>query len=163
MKKNFVSMVIACSALVLLGSCATTEERAARLAEKARKVTLALSEQFTILVDRMYPLRGSSKRISYGYTVEVRNDSLFSYLPYFGRAYAIPYGGGKGLNFSAPINSYQEYQKKDNLRYIEIGVTNEEDTYLYVIEVFGNGKAAIGVQPRQREHISYSGEMEVDE
>lgn len=164
MKKNFVSMVIACSALVLLGSCATTEERAARLAEKARKVTLALSERkFTILVDRMYPLRGSSKRISYGYTVEVRNDSLFSYLPYFGRAYAIPYGGGKGLNFSAPINSYQEYQKKDNLRYIEIGVTNEEDTYLYVIEVFGNGKAAIGVQPRQREHISYSGEMEVDE
>ena len=158
MRKNFISMVIACLALVLFGSCATSEER---VAEKARKVTSALNERrFTILVDRMYPLRGSSRSISYGYSVEVRNDSLLSHLPYFGRAYAIPYGGGKGLSFSAPIISYQEYQKKHNLRHIEIGLTNDEDTYLYTIEVFDNGKSSIDVQSRQREPISFSGDME---
>lgn len=161
MRKNFISMVIACLALVLFGSCATSEERVARMAEKARKVTSALNERrFTILVDRMYPLRGSSRSISYGYSVEVRNDSLLSHLPYFGRAYAIPYGGGKGLSFSAPIISYQEYQKKHNLRHIEIGLTNDEDTYLYTIEVFDNGKSSIDVQSRQREPISFSGDME---
>ena len=160
MKKVLLSTVIACSTLVLLGSCATSEERAARLAEKARKVASALNERrFTILVDRMYPLRGSSRSISYGYSVEVRNDSLLSHLPYFGRAYAIPYGGGKGLSFSTPITSYREYRKKNDLRHIEIGLANDEDTYLYTIEVFDNGKSTIDVQSRQRELISFSGEM----
>jgi hypothetical protein len=161
MRKLFFSVTIACSALVLLCNCATTEERAARLAEQARKVAAALNERrFTIRVDRMYPQRGSAKSLSYGYSVEVRNDSLLSYLPYFGRAYTIPYGGGKGLSFSAPISSYQEYQKKNNIRHIEIGVTNEEDTYLYTIDVFDNGKSSIDVQSRQRENIYFSGEME---
>ena len=30
----------------------------------------------------------------------------FSQLPYFGRAYSIPYGGGQGLMFNAPIDQY---------------------------------------------------------
>ena len=98
----------------------------------------------------------------FGYTVEVRNDSLFSYLPYIGRAYQIPYGGGKGLNFSERIGSYQELQKKNGLRHIEIGVKNDEDTYLYTIEVYDNGSSHIDVQARQRERISYSGEMIFD-
>ena len=98
--------------------------------------------------------------MSYGYSVTVRNDSLFSYLPYFGRAYDVPYGGGKGLNFDAPIESYKETQLKNGLRHIEIGLKNDEDTYLYTINVFDNGSSSIDVQSRRRESISYSGEME---
>lgn len=40
------------------------------------------------------------------YTLEIRNDSVFSYLPYFGVAYNAPYGGGKSLNFNASITGY---------------------------------------------------------
>ena len=110
----------------------------------------------------MYPLRGQARMVSFGYSVEVRNDSLFSYLPYFGRAYSVPYGGGKGLNFSAPIKSYQEREIKQGVRRIEIGVANEEDTYLYSIEVFDSGNASVDVQSRLRDHISYTGEMDFD-
>ena len=110
----------------------------------------------------MYPMKGSSKSVSASYAVEVRNDSLISYLPYIGRAYQVPYGGGKGLNFSERIGSYQESQTKKGLRRIEIGVKNEEDTYLYTIDVWENGSSQIDVQARQRERISYSGEMEFE-
>ena len=110
----------------------------------------------------MYPMKGGAKSVSAGYTVEVRNDSLFSYLPYIGRAYQIPYGGGKGLNFSERIGSYQESQKKNGQRHIEIGVKNDEDTYLYTIDVWDNGSSQIEVLPRQRERITYSGEMTFD-
>ena len=71
----------------------------------------------------------------------------------------MPYGGGKGLNFSERIGSYQEGRKSNGRRCIEIGVRNDEDTYLYTIEVFENGSSTIRVQSRQRESISYSGEM----
>ena len=163
MKKYQVSIVMALLAAVLLGGCATSEERAAQKAEQVKKVTAALNRrQYKIAIARMYPMNGSSKTVTYGYSVEVKNDSLFSYLPYFGRAYNVPYGGGKGLNFSAPIGSYQEEVAKNGKRRIEIGLTNEEDTYLYILEVFDNGSSTVSVMSRQREQISYSGDMEFD-
>jgi hypothetical protein len=163
MKKYQVSIVMALLAAVLLGGCATSEERAAQKAEQVKKVTAALNRrQYKIAIARMYPMNGPSKTVTYGYSVEVKNDSLFSYLPYFGRAYNVPYGGGKGLNFSAPIGSYQEEVAKNGKRRIEIGLTNEEDTYLYILEVFDNGSSTVSVMSRQREQISYSGDMEFD-
>ena len=119
------------------------------------------ARDYKIAVNRMYPMKGSSRSVSYGYSVEVRNDSLISYLPYFGGAYNVPYGGGKGLNFSERIGSYRESQKNNGERQIEINVTNEEDTYIYLIKVFSNGNSSIDVTSRQRDHISYYGELEV--
>ena len=163
MKKYQVSIVMALLAAVLLGGCATSEGRAAQKAEQVKKVTAALNRrQYKIAIARMYPMNGPSKTVTYGYSVEVKNDSLFSYLPYFGRAYNVPYGGGKGLNFAAPIGSYQEEVAKNGKRRIEIGLTNEEDTYLYILEVFDNGSSTVSVTSRQREQISYSGDMEFD-
>lgn len=162
MKKLFFSILLGSSACAMLSGCASAEERAARAAEQAAKVTKALeARDYKIAVNRMYPMKGSSKSVSYGYSVEVRNDSLISYLPYFGGAYNVPYGGGKGLNFSERIGSYRESQKNNGERQIEINVTNEEDTYIYLIKVFSNGNSSIDVTSRQRDHISYSGELEV--
>ena len=48
------------------------------------------------------------------------------------------------------------------MRHIEISIKNEEDTYLYAIDVWDNGSSQIDVQPRQRERISYSGDMIFD-
>lgn len=156
-------MAVALLALVMLSGCATAEERAARAAEQAAKVKVALTERhYKIGVDRMYPMKGPSKNVSYGYSVEVRNDSLISYLPFFGQVFSVPYGGGKGLNFSERISNYRETQVKSNMRRIEIDVKNDEDTYLYTLEIFDNGSTSIDVQARQRDHISYSGSMEFE-
>jgi len=161
MKRVIYLSVLFASALILWSSCATSEEKAAQMAELSANVTNALnSRDYKIAIDRMYPMRGSSRHVSYGYSVEVRNDTLISYLPYFGRAYNVPYGGGKGLNFTAPIGSYQEFLKRNGQRHIEIGVTNDEDTYFYTIEVFDNGSSSVDVRARQRERISYSGNVE---
>lgn len=161
MRKILITSVMVLTAWVMLVGCATAEERAARAAEQAKAVKAALQERnYQIAVNRMYPSRGASKIVSSGYSVEVRNDSLISYLPYFGRAYDVPYGGGNGLNFSAPIRNYKESQTKSDLRHIEIDVKNDEDTYLYTLDIFDNGSADINVRSRQREPISFSGQME---
>lgn len=145
--------------VLLLGACATQEERAARKAERARMVTAALNaREYKIDITRVIPSKGPAKSVS-AYSIEVRNDSLISYLPYFGRAYNVPYGGGKGLNFSAPISNYAERENKNGQREIEISVTNSEDTYLYVLNVFDNGNSSLYVRSRQREQISYTGDM----
>ena len=161
MKRYFINLVLIALMAVLWCSCATSEEKAAQMAELSANVTNALNHRdCKIAIDRMYPMKGSSRHVTYGYSVEVRYDTLISYLPYFGRAYNVPYGGGKGLNFTAPISSYQEFKKRNGQRHIEIGVTNDEDTYLYTIEVFDNGNSSVDVRARQRERISYSGNVE---
>ncbi len=160
MKRVFYLSVLISLAVISWSSCATSEEKAAQMAELSANVTNALNNRdYKIAIDRMYPMRGSSRHVSYGYSVEVKNDTLISYLPYFGRAYNVPYGGGKGLNFTAPIGSYLEFMKRNGQRHIEIGVTNEEDTYFYTIEVFDNGNSSVEVRARQRERISYSGNI----
>ena len=147
---------VACSTL-------TPEEKEARRVAIAKKVATALADRhYQIDVDMMYPLRAPGRNVGGTYSLEVRGDTLISYLPYFGRAYNVPYGGGKGLNFSAPIESYQEGMGKNGKRHIEIKLTNEEDTYLYTLEVFDNGSSSVSVMSRQREQISYSGDMEFD-
>lgn len=149
---------------MVLSGCATPEERAARAAEQVANVKAALTARnYRIAVSRMYPRSGASKNVSYGYSVAVRNDSLFSYLPYVGRAFNIPMGGGKGLNFTAPIIHYTEATGKNGKRRIEIDVRNDEDSYSYMIEVFDNGNASIDVTARERDNISFSGNLVVED
>ncbi len=162
-RNRIVSILTLLLLLVMLGSCASSEERAAQKADFVRKVKAALDKRaYKISINRMLPMNGASKSVSYGYSVEIRNDSLFSYLPYFGRAYQVPYGGGKGLTFDAPIGHYQEAKAKNGSRQIDIELKNEEDEYIYHISVFENGSSSIEVQSRQRDPISYSGEVIFD-
>lgn len=159
-RKILLSILTFLLLMVVLGGCASSEERAAQKAEFSRKVKAALDKRaYKISINRMLPMQGASRSVSYGYSVTVKNDSLFSYLPYFGRAYDVPYGGGKGLSFDAPIGHYHEIQSNNGSRQIDIELKNEEDNYTYHITVFDNGSSSIDVQARKRERISYNGEI----
>ena len=78
-----LTVVLAVSGCGVLGG-ETREERSAREAREARMVVDNIqSGHFKVLIDRMYPLRGSSKYVS-SYSVEVKDGVLISYLPYVG-------------------------------------------------------------------------------
>ena len=94
------------------------------------------------------------------YSLEVKGDTIVSYLPYFGRAYSVPYGGGKALNFTGIMSYYDFRQGRKDQTLIEIGVENDEDTYVYSLSIFDNGNTSIDVRSRNREQIAFSGEME---
>lgn len=119
------------------------------------------AKKYKIDVNRVMPMKGGNKHLTSDYSLEIRNDSIYSYLPYFGVAYTIPYGGGKGLNFNAPLSEYtSEYSKKGNAR-ITLKVRNEEDNYIYNITIYPNGTSSIQVTPTNRQSISFSGEMDI--
>lgn len=148
--------------MVLLTACNTGNRmaKAERQAEISRLVLASIEErQFRIAVDWMKPLRGMSKHLSYGYELKLNGDELDSYLPYVGEAQRLPYGGGKGLNFKAPVYNYSCVQSSGNCYLIEFDVTNDEDTFHYRIDLFSSGKALIDVWARDRDAISFQGEM----
>jgi len=161
MKSHFKSMLLAVVLMALTAACATKEERAAQLAERVRQVETALHEQhYKIDIQTMTPRRGGSRQVSYGFSLEVKGDTLVSYLPYFGRAYSVPYAGtGKGLNFTERIREYAVERARKGQTLIRLRVQNEEDNYLFTLRVYDSGEAEIDLQPRERESIRYSGEL----
>ena len=167
MKKYLISMACALLAAMVLNGCATSKEKAARKTEQAAKVKAALAERhYKIVVNSMADLsktdeKRSPQLLSY-YLLEVRNDSLFSFLPQYGYNQILSEAGvgWRGLMLFEPISSYQEELTKKGKRHIEISVEKDNDTHVFVIEVSANGKSNISVRSRRRERISYAGQME---
>ncbi len=107
------------------------------------------------------PFGGRSVNLTSPYSITVKNDSVISSLPYFGRAYHVPYGGGNGLQFKAPLTSYETDFNKRGAGLIKMKTTNNEDTYTFTITVQTNGSAYVTVNMHNRQTISYDGELDM--
>ena len=168
MKKYLVPMACVLLTAMVLDGCATSKEKAARKTEQAAKVKAALAERhYKIVVNSMADLsktdeKRSPQLLSY-YLLEVRNDSLFSFLPQYGYNQILGESGvgWRGLVFSERISRYQEELTNKSKRHIEISVEKDNDTLTFVIEVSANGNSNISVRSRRRERISFAGQMEL--
>lgn len=139
---------------------AQTKQEKKKQAEQAVR-QLIEAKDYKINVDRAIPMRGGSKNLTSSYSLKVRNDSVYSYLPYFGVAYSLPYGGGKGLLFDESLTDYKiEYTKKGAAK-ISFKSRNNEDSYTFNLTIFPDGTASIQVAPVNKQSISYSGDLDL--
>lgn len=117
------------------------------------------SYKFSVDVNTAYPRRGKTVYLTSPYSLEVKNDSLVSWLPYYGRAYSVPYGGGEGLIFKTSIDDYNvEYTKKGAAKII-LKARTKEDTYKFIINIYPGGLANIDVTMVNRDGISFTGQL----
>jgi len=136
----------------------TLAERRERRARESRLVTENVqSGNFSIDIERMYPLRGSSKSVT-SYSVTVKDGKIDSHLPYIGRAWNVPYGGGHALTFEAEVGSYTVQPVRDGYE-VTLYVKTDEDEHIYRFTIFDNGNTSLDVQSGNRDRISYSGNM----
>lgn len=156
--KNTGAWLLAGMMTAAVAACGTLT--AAQQTERALAVEKALeSMHYEVKVKMMYPRRTPAINVTSNYSLEVKGDTLVSYMPFYGRAYSVPYGGGKSLNFTAPIKSYQAAKDDKGTTRVKVVTDNDEDVITYNLEVFDNGQVTIDVLAREREMISYSGEM----
>lgn len=151
--------------MILLAGCSTSATTSTRK-ERKEDMKTAVKERvesgsYRILVNRAMPLGGRSVNLTSVYSLEVRNDSVYSYLPYFGRAYSIPYGGGKGLTFNAPLSEYNLSYSERGAAEVKLVARNNEDTYTFTITVQPTGTAYISINMYNRQTISFDGELDM--
>ena len=163
MKHMKVFLWVLLGALVALSQPVQAQSREEKRAQKAAAVAQAIeSRHFVVDVDYMLPQQGQSHALTSPYSVEVRGDSLISYLPYVGWAYNVPYGGGKGLHFEAPIVSYKRRDDKKGRTMVHLDVRTDEGRYTYRFTFYPNGKASLHVSSAERQPISFQGEIDVE-
>ena len=146
--------------LLLAGQSLYAQSKKEKREQKANEVKeLIDSKRFTVDVNRAIPMGGRSLNLTSPYSLEMRGDSVISYLPYFGRAYSAPYGGGDGLRFEESITDYQSTFDKKGTARIKFVARTKEDTFRFDMQVFSNGSAIISVTPTNRQNITYQGEL----
>lgn len=146
--------------LLLAGQSLYAQSKKEKREQKAKDIKeLIDSKRFTIDVNRAIPMRGRTINLTSPYSLEMRGDSVISYLPYFGRAYSVPYGGGDGLRFEKSITDYQASFNKKGTAQIQFRTRSDDDTYAFNMQVFSNGSATINVTPVNRQSITFHGEL----
>lgn len=147
--------------LSVLAACATKQERAERLTQTRIAIKEAVANrQLRIDVRSMNTMRYGSKIVTPDFFLELRGDTLRSYLPYLGVAHQAPMTSpSEGLNFETVMKSYQQTNPKTDLARIDIEAKTKEDFFVYHIEVYYTGKAFISVQSQHRDPISFDGEV----
>ena len=151
-------MILGLMALLLLG-CATQQERRERQALMRESVAKAVEERkWHIDVTSMTTLRYGSRSVTPDFFLELRGDTLRSYLSYLGQAYqAAVLSPSQGLNFEAPITDYKLSKLKKDGSCMEMDVKTQEDTYHYRIELYDTGMSYIQVRSIYRDPISFDG------
>ena len=157
----FIKRIIAFAAmLAALCSCGILTDQLS--AEDQALIQQRVDAQsFKVDIDFMLPRRGGQQALTNPYAVIVNDGLITSALPYVGEAWDLPYGGGKGFTFEAPIDTYVE-ERGIGKRIVVIGTDNEEDYLVYRFEIYSNGKVNLNVRSKHRENIDYRGQVDPD-
>lgn len=97
---------------------------------------------------------------NFGSNYDLIFDSLQikAYLPYYGRAYTVPYGGSGGVIFDIKANKIdQKWNEKKKLYTISSELADLQDSYSIFLTTGLNGYADLKISFRNRSWISYYG------
>ena len=110
----------------------------------------AIAERhWRIDINTMNTMRYGSRTVTPDFYLELRGDTLRSYLPYLGQAQvSTTLAPAIGLNFEEVVMRYW-LNKPKSKKYVQlyIDARTREDTYHFVIDVYDDGKAFIRVRP----------------
>jgi len=96
------------------------------------------------------------------YNVKIDNDSIYSYLPYYGRAYSVEYGSNKSpMIFDLPIEDLSITKKTKNGYQVHAKVKKGMDYINFYFDISETGLTTLTVDSSNRLVISYYGDIAV--
>jgi hypothetical protein len=116
------------------------------------------SGQFIFHAQTAHPLSGPSRHLTSEYNLKVSNNSVVSYLPFFGRAYSLPYNSSEGgFNFTSTKFDYQSTPGKKGGWELSIKPRDVADFREFSLTISGNGYGTLVAQSTNRQPISFTG------
>lgn len=117
---------------------------------------------FKVDVHQMTPMSYPARSLSYGYSLEICNDSASVYLPYMGRVYQ-PVMNDDGLHFKLPVEEYRVERTRKGATRVRFTVRKLPVFYRFVVTVHDNGRSDISLIPSNAQGISYWAELTDEE
>lgn len=160
--KNIIFTYILLILFAVPLSAQTQKNRKERRTEKQEnkiKEIKNLIENRTFVFEPTHalPLGSGSISLNHSFDAEVKGDTLYSYLPFFGVAYRVEYGGRDGgFDFTQPLEKY-EVSNDDNGYRINLEVKNKMDYLTYNFQISELGYATLNITSTNRQAITFYG------
>lgn len=144
-----------------LSSCSTSKSTLGVPGASEEEITKAIiSNQWIFVADQALPQRGRSRILTSRYSVILKNDTLTSDLPYFGRAYSAVIGETKSpLDFTSAIHTIDRKDNKKGKWDIEIKPGDYQEVQSYNFTFYSNGAAQLNVALTSRSSIGFNGKL----
>lgn len=160
-KKTVFALIVLIIGISLFG-CGTTQTSA----EKKQKAEL-LNENiknlnFKFNATYAYPFNYKPIYLSPYYDVKVSPDTVQAYLPFYGRAYTAPMDPSEGgIKFVSTDFDYEIKEgKKTGNWLITIRTKDTSRPFTLYFDLWDNGTAQLNVHDRDRQAISFQGDVE---
>ncbi len=133
-------------------------EKKAQQIEEIKKI--AESKTFVFKANNVNPMRGRTINLTSDYDVRITQDSIFSYLPFFGVAYSVNYGGTDSpMIFNRPFETCN-FETTRNGYLVNVSVKNNNDRLEFSFHISVTGSTNLNVSSLNRQSISYNGFLE---
>lgn len=163
MKKLTLFFVLILSVSVLFAQEKRSKKQI-RTERKSQKIQLIKSiidnKTFVFKAYSVIPKNERTKTLISDFGIEVRNDSIFSYLPYYGNTYSRDYSSFKDspMGFAQPMESYKRVKTKKGFE-VSIKVKNMNDLIDLAFHISKMGSATVVASSLNRQAITYTGEI----
>lgn len=139
------------------------ELKAEREAQKQKQVdSLMNAKNFVFEAQNLTPLGGRLIILDHStYYLKFNTHKTTCDLPFFGRGYNVPYGGGEGGIKFEGVPEKITVQKKQRNYLVKATVKGKDDVYDLIFNIFFDGGAILSITSNNRGAISYDGIIEV--
>jgi len=116
------------------------------------------SKRFIFHAQTALPTGGRSRQLTTEYDLRVFSDSLVSNLPFYGKAYSVPYGsGGGGFDFTSTKFEYTAAPGKKKGWNISIKPRDVTDFREFSLSLSDDGYGTLQALTNNRSPISFTG------
>jgi hypothetical protein len=135
--------------------------RSEKKAEKIKHIkSLVDNKTFVFKAITVIPKIEKTRTLTTDFGMEVRGDSIYSYLPYYGNTYQNNYSNlyTSPMGFIQKIESYKKTKDKSGFE-VNIKVNNNGDFLDLTFHISKMGDATLVASSLERQSISYTGEI----
>jgi len=116
------------------------------------------SKSFIFHAQTALPLSGSTRQLTSDYDLKVSENSITSYLPFFGRAYSVNYGSTNGgFEFTSTKFDYSSEPRKKGGWEISIKPKDVQDFKEFFLTLSSDGYGTLQAISNNRQAISFNG------
>ncbi len=139
------------------------ERKAEKNAIQKEKISNLVEDKNFVFVPRTAnPLSGTTVNLTTDFDLWFHNDSVNSYMPFYGRAYIAAYGGENPMNFISSVDDYSSEKTRKGYE-VNFTVKNESDRLDFSFHIMETGLTTLQVNSTNRQSISYYGVLEEKE
>jgi hypothetical protein len=155
------SMFVIIAFLIGLTGFSEVDKKEIKARQRLEMVKLIQSGHFRFVARSAHSNLGNFDNLSSNYEMTFDSLKIKAYLPYYGRAYSAPYGGGGGVKFDLKAKKIENvYNERKKMFWISTTVEDNGESYEIFLNAGLDGYADLKINFRNRQLISYNGTIE---